>query len=481
MTGSIAGAAAPSSAAPTSTVPSTAVPAATAPTNETHGDTASTATGQRLPRVGTSAALTAAVLMSSAPGLLPRPAVTQALLTGVAMAIGLAIVCCARRAFGTGRHTRIRPRAWAVCVGALISTAAVYSNMLWQNRLRAAMDADTVHWTYVVDVLGGAACVALALCGLAHAVSRVCSVRSVVLITVLGVLSYGVGGPVIRSAVAGSLSASSSATEDTVPAPTTRTRSGSPESLVPWNTLGREGRRFVSGGLDPTTVRTYVGLDSAPTLDQRVDAAVAEMERAGAFERGVVVVAIPTGSGWVDENAVAGAELRFRGDVATVALQYSNKPSWATFLFAEDDARRSAYAMVRAVATRAAEQTRPPSVIVYGQSLGSVAGSDAYVSLRQTLPGICGAVWAGPPAGAVNTDDATVLANASDPVVAWSASLLWSAPTQQVTHHDAPSPMWLPIISFVQTSVDLAAALDADSGHGHRYGTEQGTAMPRCR
>ncbi|MDO9176351.1 MAG: alpha/beta-hydrolase family protein, partial [Actinomycetota bacterium] len=101
--------------------------------------------------------------------------------------------------------------------------------------------------------------------------------------------------------------------------------------------------------------------------------AVSEMERAGAFERSVVVVAIPTGSGWVDENAITGAERTFGGDVATVAVQYSDKPSWATFLFAEDDARRSANAVVRAVATRAAAEPTTPKVVVYGQSLGSVA------------------------------------------------------------------------------------------------------------
>ncbi|MGB6277216.1 MAG: alpha/beta-hydrolase family protein, partial [Rhodococcus sp. (in: high G+C Gram-positive bacteria)] len=100
---------------------------------------------------------------------------------------------------------------------------------------------------------------------------------------------------------------------------------------------------------------------------------------------------------------------------------------------------------------------------------------------RHTDPRICGAVWAGPPAGAVDTDGATVLANSSDPVVRWSADLLWSPPNTSTTRPDAPSPMWLPLVSFVQTSIDLAAALDVDPGHGHRYGTDQGTSMPRCR
>ncbi|MGV8873478.1 MAG: alpha/beta-hydrolase family protein [Rhodococcus sp. (in: high G+C Gram-positive bacteria)] len=449
-------------------------------------DTGPSPSGIRLPRIDTSAALVAAVMVSSAPALLPRAAVTQAILTGISMAIALAIAWSLRRIIGTRRPARFRSQAWTAAAATLISIGSLYSNILWQNRLRVAMDTDTVDWTYAGDVVGGAICVTLVLCGLGLAASRVCRVlggtRSVILITIVGALSYYVAAPAVWSAMTISFSVSNSALEDdTATAPTTTTRSGGPGSLVPWRTLGREGRKFVSGGIDPATVRTYVGLDSVSTLDRRVELAVADMERAGAFERSVVVVAIPTGSGWVDENAITGAENTFGGDVATVALQYSDKPSWAAFLFAEDDAQQPANALVRAVATRAAGKSTPPNVIVYGQSLGSVAGSEAYLSLRQSNPRICGAVWAGPPAGAVNTESATVLANSSDPVTAWSLNLLWSAPNPATTRHDAPTPPWLPIISFVQTSVDLAGALDPEAGHGHRYGTDQGTSMPRCR
>lgn len=367
----------------------------------------------------------------------------------------------------------------------MIALGAVYSNVMWQNTLRLAMGSPTVDWRYAIDVVGGASCVALALWGIGLGALKLCNAlgvaRSIGLIVIVGVLSYAVAVPALWSAMSSSFAASNSALDETVTAPVAQTRSGSPNSLVPWRTLGREGRKFVSGGLDPRAARIYVGLDSAPTLEQRVNMAVADMERAEAFARDVVVVAIPTGSGWVDENAVTGAEHAFGGSVATVAVQYSNKPSWATFLFAEDDARRSADAVVDAIAARAATEATPPKIVVYGQSLGSVAGSDAYLTHRNTNPLICGAVWAGPPAGAVNTEGATVLANSSDPVVRWSAQLLWSAPSPVTTRHDAPTPMWLPLVSFVQTSIDLAAALDVDAGHGHRYGTDQGTSMPRCR
>ena len=39
---------------------------------------------------------------------------------------------------------------------------------------------------------------------------------------------------------------------------------------------------------------------------------------------------------------------------------------------------------------------------------------------------------------------------------------------------------WFPVASFVQTSVDLLGALSFPAGHGHQYGTEQGTRAPLC-
>ncbi|OZC61187.1 hypothetical protein CH306_24095 [Rhodococcus sp. 15-725-2-2b] len=446
--------------------------------------TAPAETGVRFPRIGTSVALTVAVMVSSAPSLLPRSAVTQALFTGTVMATALAAAWSARRVFGSRTPARRCLQAWSAGVGAGISTCSFAANILWQNRLRISMDVGTVDWRYAAEVAAGAICVAVVLCGLGRAAVGIGGAlgrgRSVIAVTIVGLASF-VAAPSVGSAVSDSFSASNSVVDDAEPAPSSNTRSGAPASLVPWRTLGAEGRKFVSGGLAPGTVRAYAGLDSAPTVDRRVALAVADLDRAGGFQRSVVVVAIPTGSGWVDENAVTGAESRFGGDVATVAVQYSSAPSWATFLFAEDDARSSADAVVRAVATRAASEPTPPDIIVYGQSLGAVAGSDVFLSIGRSDPGICGAVWAGPPAGAVNTDGATVVANSSDPVVRWSTDLLWSPPNTSSTRPDAPTPMWLPGVSFLQTSVDLTAALDVGAGHGHRYGTDQGTSMQRCR
>ena len=93
--------------------------------------------------------------------------------------------------------------------------------------------------------------------------------------------------------------------------------SGSFESLVPFDTLSRAGRRFV-WMVNPADkiaevmgeparakpVHAYVGLESAPTEQERVDLAMRELERTGAFERAWLMVASPTGTGYV--NYVAG-------------------------------------------------------------------------------------------------------------------------------------------------------------------------------
>ena len=91
-------------------------------------------------------------------------------------------------------------------------------------------------------------------------------------------------------------------TDEGVTRPSGPDRSGSPESLIPWESLGREGRNFAGRG--PTTeqisgftgtpapvpIRVYAGLESAGTAEERAEPAVEDLVRAGGFERGTLVV-----------------------------------------------------------------------------------------------------------------------------------------------------------------------------------------------
>ena len=121
------------------------------------------------------------------------------------------------------------------------------------------------------------------------------------------------------------------------------TLSGGPGSLVPWSTLGKEGRRHMATHVRAapvvdrptgvpdlsietvlgqpalaTPVQVFVGLDSAPTMRERVDLALAEMERTGAFDRSLLVLVSPTGLGYVNYVAMAAAQYLTRGDIASV-------------------------------------------------------------------------------------------------------------------------------------------------------------------
>lgn len=57
-----------------------------------------------------------------------------------------------------------------------------------------------------------------------------------------------------------------------------------------------------------------------------------ELIRVGAFQRSVLIVVTPTGTGWVDPASVSSVEYLHRGNIATVAVQYSYLPSYLALL-----------------------------------------------------------------------------------------------------------------------------------------------------
>ena len=194
-----------------------------------------------------------------------------------------------------------------------------------------------------------------------------------------------------------------------------------------------------------------------------------------------VVIAVPTGSGWVDPDAVEGVRMRWGSRVSVLALQYADAPSWRVFAGDRDGAGRSAVAVLRAVVAAVPRDELPP-VYLYGQSLGAIGADDAREWARTHAPGVvAGTVLAGPPDGSVarrSDTPRTIIANRSDPVARWSAALLWrpadDAEGTISTGVRLSRPAWLPVVSFLQTTVDLAGSLDGPKGTGHRYGTEQG-------
>jgi hypothetical protein len=223
-------------------------------------------------------------------------------------------------------------------------------------------------------------------------------------------------------------------------------------------------------------VRTYVGIDEADGPVGRSELAVRRLEASGGFERGNLVVAFPTGSGWVDPVGVRAVERRFDGDVATVAVQSTYLPSWAALMVARDDNEDGARELVEAVADKLAALPagERPRLYLIGQSLGVLAAT-AIPEDSTAARMVCGATWAGPPGGETpDLPGSVVLANADDPVVSWDRSLLWHRPASY------PAPVWVPGLSYLATSIDAIGALGTPAGHGHVYGPEQGLQLPEC-
>jgi uncharacterized membrane protein len=204
------------------------------------------------------------------------------------------------------------------------------------------------------------------------------------------------------------------------------TCSGSDASLVHWEGLGREGRRHVltavrarpwterPAGLPDLSIPTvtgepavadpvevYVGLDNAPTPRARAELALAEMDRTAAWDRSLIMLVSPTGTGYVNYCAVAATQYLTRGDVATVPLQYSKRPSPLS-LGMIDDAReqnRLLWSMI-AERLRGLPSRNRPKVVLFGESLGAHTSQDVFLhwgTLGLRALGIERALWVGTP------------------------------------------------------------------------------------
>ena len=123
--------------------------------------------------------------------------------------------------------------------------------------------------------------------------------------------------------------------ESAPPKPTDARKTGSDASRIDWAAIGTPGREFITSGpsaedisaftgrpaLDP--IRVYVGRANDKTPELRAELALAELKRLGTFDRKVLIVTNPTGTGWMDPGSHDPVEYMHDGDIATVAAQYS--------------------------------------------------------------------------------------------------------------------------------------------------------------
>lgn len=311
--------------------------------------------------------------------------------------------------------------------------------------------------------------------------------------------------------------------------PTAPSVSGGPDSVVPWDSLSREGRRFVNMVLSPEAitevtgrpaqypVRAFVGLDSAPTVDARVAMTMQELEKLGAFNKKVLCLSSPTGTGYINYVSTETMEYLTDGDCATVGIQYSLRPSFMS-LDRVKLGREQNRALLHAINGRLmgipAEQR--PKLVAIGESLGAFTMQDSFLhegtgGLHRA--GVHKALFLGTPAESkwaeqwrldperydpdgevvevANYDEWLALtdetrANANyvllshheDPITKFSPALIVQEPTWLA---DGPtrSPAvpkgvrWHPFTTFVLTLVDMKNATDVVPGvfeaRGHDY------------
>jgi uncharacterized membrane protein len=175
-------------------------------------------------------------------------------------------------------------------------------------------------------------------------------------------------------------------------------KTGSSASLLDWTTLGRTGRNFIangpthddlrsfSGGGAVEPIRVYVGLRSAESVEERAQLAVDELKRVGGFDRSVLIVAVPTGTGMVDPAAVDTVEYLHHGDVASVAVQYSYLSSFVSIFVEPDYSKAIARALFKAVYDHwtGLPVNGRPKLYLHGLSLGAL-GSQQSVSVLEML------------------------------------------------------------------------------------------------
>jgi uncharacterized membrane protein len=501
--------------------------------------------------------------LSLTPSLLPRDWLFAGLIGGINAAIGYGLGVAVGKIF---RRMVLRHRSWwpptkrvryrlkavTVIVAGAACLLVVIPAAAWQRQVSALMGIEGpatlgYYRTVFLAVIVGAVLVAVARVLLdaikvwARYLIRKWRVNdevalfigTAVMVVILITLFNGV---LLQGFLAGAnrvFQPQNTTTREGVEQPIATERSGSPESFASWDSLGFQGRNFVASGPDAAEleqvngaparepVRVYAGLQTAETEDARMAVLLSELERTGAFDREVLVIIPTTGTGWVNPVAARAIETMYNGDTALVALQYSYLPSWISFLADQQTSMDSGRALIDAIHERWFQLApeRRPRLVLYGESLGSMAGQAAFGFLPDvSRMGFDSVLWVGPPNASplwdaliARRDPGTTevaprydngrtvrfsqagdpaeiagdtappwdgtrvlfLQHSSDPIVWWSPELLFSQPDwlKEPQGRDRTASMrWYPIVTFWQVGADMTNAAGVPGGHGHNYG-----------
>ena len=487
---------------------------------------------------------------SLTPTLIPRSWLVQGILGGIVKALGYLIgrfVISIWRLMEipepTGKPVLIARVVTGIPV-AIILILCLYQARGWQNGIRSRMGMDLAETTHTLQMVVLALVVFAVLVLLGYGLQwlfdrvrfwlyrfmppRTANVAGF-LLTVLLVVTVTRDG-VLDRVIAGldqSVTVAQNLFDTAPPPPTGEDITGGTGSLVDWGALGQPGRDYVMTGPDAEDiaaftghdamqpVRVYVGLAQSNSPQERADIALAELQRQGGFDRDVLIVALPTGTGWLDPGAVDTVEYMHGGNIATISVQYSYLQSPLALILETRSGLDQAEALISTVHSywRTLPKNDRPRLYIHGLSLGSwssMHGTDLFALLDDPIDG---AMWAGPPFPsamwqgivasrnegspaiapvlgdgqlvrfASHTLDAggpdgwgdmriVYLQYSSDPIVFYEPASLFRAPdwmNEPAGPDVSPDMRFMPVVTQFQLAVDLALANTAPDGHGHAY------------
>lgn len=316
--------------------------------------------------------------------------------------------------------------------------------------------------------------------------------------------------------------------------PTIPEVTGCAESGADWRGLSREGRRWLSmtltpdkiakvmGGEAKQPIRAYASLDSGDDDYSRAAYLLGELERTNAYDRSVLVLFSPTGSGYINYVATETLEYLTKGDCASAGIEYSVLPSSMSLTAVPLGSRQTKLVIdgvVEKLLTLPVDKR--PHFVMFGESLGAQVSQDVFTDQGVDGPkaaGIEAGVWIGTPNATkwrrqlwgdrsvfeepgIGPDKAylpratsewlrkpveeqrevqyLLLQNGDDPVPKFGSELFWQEPPWLYMHRERPpgSPKgtrWVPFVTALQTFIDLINALSPtpgifmDGGHDYR-------------
>lgn len=485
------------------------------------------------------------------PSLLPRPAIFEGLIAGICFSIGygfgVLLSWAIRRIVRKEPSVLLKKTAWRLSLVIVGAAAIVYGVQAtgWQNEVRTLIGETEYASQHVLTILAIAFFTATALILLARLLHRLIYLLSefverwlprrvsfaigTVLVALILVWFYN--GVLLKTFIAVSNNIYRSTNERSrtgVTQPSSFYRSGSDASLLSWDSIGYQGRSFVSSGPskddleifngadanDP--IRVYVGVKTPGTPEERATLAVQELERTGAFSRKVLVVMSATGTGWIEPQTADSLEYIWNGNSALVSMQYSYLPSWISFMVDRENAQEASRALFDAVYEKWHELPveNRPKLLVHGLSLGAYGAQSVFSGVEDMQNRTDGGLFVGSPHSSQpwghftkNRDKGSpewqptfqngevvrfaaqspelqqnfetwespriiYMQHASDPVVWWSPDLIWHEPDWLMEPRGpdvTPTMQWYPFVTFFQVSVDQFFATFVPPGHGHNY------------